>query len=124
MLGKQFVILNSYQVAVDLLEKRSSIYSERAPLVSMDMIGYANTFPMLAYGDRLREQRRTTSRALGTRTQVEKFGPLKERETHIFLSNLLKDPEHFARHLKRSVFLLHVRLSLHDLTRNVVLQAQ
>ena len=95
------IIINSLQTANELLEKRSAMYSERPPLVSAEMIGYDNTFPMLTYGDRLKEQRRTAGQAIGTRALVEKFGPLTEREIQLFLSNLLKDPEHFFAHIKR-----------------------
>ncbi|KAF7793416.1 hypothetical protein EIP86_004528 [Pleurotus ostreatoroseus] len=101
MFGKPMIIVNSLQVANDLLERRSAIYSERPPMVSSEMIGYNNTFPLLTYGDRLKEQRRTAGQAIGTRALVEKFGPLTEREAHLFLSNLLKYPEHFFAHIKR-----------------------
>ena len=36
-LGKSIVVLNSEQDAIDLLEKKSAIYSDRPPFITCDM---------------------------------------------------------------------------------------
>lgn len=103
MLGQPLIIVNSQKVAVELLEKRSSLYSDRAFLESSHSIGYDRTLPLTPYGSRLREQRRMLSQTLGTRSLVEKYGPLEEHQTHDLLLCMLRDPDNFLHHIERSL---------------------
>ena len=110
------VIVNSHKAAVDLMEKRSSIYSNRPPLQSAGLIGYTNTLPMVPYGDRLREQRRMLSQTFGSRALTDKFGPLEEHEVHTLLLRILREPssEHILEHIKRFVLALYRVIHLVD----------
>ncbi|TFK25368.1 cytochrome P450 [Coprinopsis marcescibilis] len=57
--GAGIVILNTFEVAMDLLDKRSGIYSDRPRAVLIDeMVGFGYMLSRLKYGDRWRERRR------------------------------------------------------------------
>ena len=57
--------------------------------------------PFVQYGDRFREHRRLISQVVGSRSLVERFGPLQERATQAFLGKLLADPDDFVEHIKK-----------------------
>ncbi|KAH8985569.1 cytochrome P450 [Lactarius akahatsu] len=61
-LGTGMLIINSQRVAVDLLEKRSTIYSSRPHYISVgDFMTQNLAFGIVPYGDRLRQFRRVTA---------------------------------------------------------------
>lgn len=95
------IVLNSFPAALDLLEKRSAKYSDRPYLPSADISGFSNILPLTGYGERFREQRRMLTRVIGSRTLVEKFGPLQQHATNSFLGRLMQDPNEFLEHIKK-----------------------
>ena len=101
MMGRPMVIINSVKIASDLLDKRSTIYSDRVQAESAKYIGYTDTLALMAYGERFREHRRIMARVIGSRAQVEKFAGLQEHATHQFLNTLMHDPGHFTDHIKK-----------------------
>lgn len=58
ILGQPIVIIQSSQIAVDMLEKRSVTYSDR-PRLTMggELVGWKNTLALTPYGPRFREYR-------------------------------------------------------------------
>lgn len=102
LLGQPMVILNSAEIASELLEKRSAIYSDRPTLVmSGEMVGWKNALGLVRYNDKFREYRKFISRKMGTRSQVQEFYELQEVETHTFTRRVLKEPENLAAHIRR-----------------------
>ena len=101
MMGQPMLVINSYKVAVDLLDKRSSIYSERPRPPSAEYIGYTTVFPLLGNGENFRDQRRMITQTIGTRAQVERFWPLHKHVAHKFLADLLDDPDNFGGHIRK-----------------------
>ena len=101
MMGRPVVIINSVKIASDLLDKRSTIYSDRIRSESAKYIGYADIISSLPPGERFREHRRIMAKVIGSRAQVAKFGRLQEHVTHKFLDNLLRDPKHFVDHIQK-----------------------
>ncbi|KAH9066043.1 cytochrome P450 [Lactarius deliciosus] len=101
-LGAGMLIINSQRVAVDLLEKRSAIYSSRPHYISVgDFLTQNLAFGILPYGDRLRQFRRVTTAAFSKST-VHDFHPIQSREALMLALALMKNsstPEkHFYRH--------------------------
>ncbi|KAI5994900.1 cytochrome P450 [Pisolithus orientalis] len=81
--GQHTVILNSANAAVEMLEKKSSIYSDRPTLpMGGELIGWKDALVLLPYGDKFREHRRNFHRVLGGRTAVSVYHPIEEMETH------------------------------------------
>ncbi|TFK28463.1 cytochrome P450 [Coprinopsis marcescibilis] len=57
--GAGLIILNSYEAAIDLLDKRSGIYSDRSQSVLVDdLAGFGYLLSRREYGDAWRERRR------------------------------------------------------------------
>jgi cytochrome P450 len=100
--GQHVVILNDYKTCVDLLDKKSTIYSDRPSLPMLsDHMGWGNTLGMISYGDRFREYRRLLHRFMGTRNAIEVHASLQEREAHNFLRRVLQDPDNVQEHIRR-----------------------
>ena len=110
--GTRIVILSSLEVANDLLEKKSAAYSGR-PYMPMagELMGWDQTVALSQYGDRFRSFRRLMHQTLGGRGQhgkLSNYHTLEERENHRLLKCLLRDPEHFAQHIRR--FVIYIAL--------------
>ncbi|KAI0332486.1 cytochrome P450 [Cubamyces sp. BRFM 1775] len=100
ILGQTTVILNSPTHAIDLLEKKSSIYSSRATVpVAGDMIGWSRAMIMAPYGHRLREMRKMVAQVIATRQQVSRFHSLIEAESRRFLLGLREHPDSLVKDL-------------------------
>ncbi|KAH8118942.1 cytochrome P450 [Phellopilus nigrolimitatus] len=108
MLGMPIVFLNSHQAAVDLFEKRSSIYSSR-PNSVMRWDWFTANMP---YGERWRKHRSTLHRFLEPST-VEQYFDLQTHETHKLLASLLRDPKGFIHHVRKCVSRSFVFLTYH-----------
>uniref|UniRef100_P9WEI5 Cytochrome P450 monooxygenase claT n=1 Tax=Ampulloclitocybe clavipes TaxID=56467 RepID=CLAT_AMPCV len=89
--GTPFLYLNGAKETMDLLDKRSALYSE------CDMGGLV---PLTGYGDRFKLERRLMNQALSARA-VEKWEPLVAEETNMMLKRILDAPERFIPHLRR-----------------------
>ena len=102
-LGQSIVILNSVKVAVELLDKRSQIYSGRPHLTMLgEYMGWNNTLGLSPYGDKFKEYRRLLHKFMGTKASIEGFFPLQERETKNFLKQVLRDPGRIQDHIRRN----------------------
>ncbi|KAI0701720.1 cytochrome P450 [Earliella scabrosa] len=99
--GQGLLFLNTYDVAVDLLERKGSIYSDKPALVMAgDLCGCENMVAFTRYGDKSRRQRRLMVKALGP-AAIPTYHPLLEIETHALLKRLLDEPKNYESHLKR-----------------------
>ncbi|KAH9938483.1 cytochrome P450 [Fomitopsis serialis] len=94
LLGQPVVILNSSHAAVDMLDKKSAIYSDRPTFpVCGQVIGYDRTLVLLHYGPVWRETRRLFSKTIGTRDSLMHLSDRLERGGHRFLTRLMAQPE-------------------------------
>ncbi|KAH9850081.1 cytochrome P450 [Lenzites betulinus] len=101
-LGQPYVILNKLKPAVDLLEKKSSIYSSR-PSVPMggELVGWKRALILLPYGNKFREYRRLISQLIGSKKSVERFGPLIQNKTEDFVIDMYKEPLDRVKHIQK-----------------------
>nr|VWO94991.1 N/A [Ganoderma boninense] len=89
MLGQRFVVVSSAEHAIDIMEKKSAIYSSRATLpVGGDMVGWSEALILEPYGERMRDMRKLISQVMGTTKRVEQLHPLVESEVRQFLAGL------------------------------------
>lgn len=108
LLGQPLVILGSHKHCVALLDKRSSIYSDRPRLVmGGELIGYSKTLAMMPYGDEFREFRRMSHKVFGTRAQVAKYNGLGEYEAKKWLRRVLNQPDNVAKDIRMYVSCLY-----------------
>ncbi|KAF8880650.1 cytochrome P450 [Infundibulicybe gibba] len=96
VLGQGLVFLSSPEAALDLLDKRGSIYSDKPHLVMAGELCVAFT----SYGEQSRRQRKLMHQAFGVQN-IPSYHPLMETETHAFLRRLVADPENYNRHTRR-----------------------
>ncbi|OJJ32368.1 hypothetical protein ASPWEDRAFT_117096 [Aspergillus wentii DTO 134E9] len=111
-LGKTIIILNDVQTTIDLMEKRSAIYSSRPKMAfAGEMIGWHDTLGLLPYSDRFRTYRKTLHRALGTSSAVARFTSLQEVEIRRFLLRVLREPDALLQHIRTEVGAVILKIS-------------
>ncbi|KAJ7607937.1 cytochrome P450 [Roridomyces roridus] len=98
--GQSIVILSSKDAAMDLLEKRSAIYSDRPrlPMVN-ELMGWDFNFTMQKYGEHWRAHRRLFHSVFHEQA-AKKFLPAQLSATHQLLRRMLHTPEDFVAHLR------------------------
>ncbi|KZT36951.1 cytochrome P450 [Sistotremastrum suecicum HHB10207 ss-3] len=90
-LGQPIIVLNSHRACLDLLEKKSSIYSDRPRLpMGGDLIGWKNAMALCPYTDRFRSMRKYLGQITGPRN-AKQFWELEEQETKRFLRIIYDD---------------------------------
>ena len=95
------IILNSPELAIQMLDKKSAIYSDRPKMTfGGEMVGWNQTLVLSPYGDRFREYSRFMHQLIGSQKQVQRFHPLSEQETRKFLRRLLKTPNDVQSHIR------------------------
>ncbi|KAF9001535.1 cytochrome P450 [Cyathus striatus] len=92
--GTDIIVLNSYSVAQELLEKRSSIYSSSG--------GYPYLFVAMTNNALWRTHRQLFSKYFHPRN-TEIHQPRETEHVHILLGKLLESPEKFMSHLRHTV---------------------
>ncbi|KAJ2922489.1 hypothetical protein H1R20_g14607, partial [Candolleomyces eurysporus] len=91
MAGTHIIVLDNYEVATDLLESRSSLYSGRPHLVMMiELMGWGFNFGFVDYGDFWRKHRRMAQQSLSA-TAVKQYRPHLAQATRNLLKRLLDD---------------------------------
>ncbi|EDR09464.1 uncharacterized protein LACBIDRAFT_190116 [Laccaria bicolor S238N-H82] len=109
--GHPMVILSSLQAARELLDKRSSIYSDRPRFVLMsELMGWRNASTHLRYGPRFRKHRRLMNDVFNQRATAQ-FQSLQEKETLTLLDGLLNSPTAYIDHFKRYAAALILKIT-------------
>ncbi|KAK0434401.1 cytochrome P450 [Desarmillaria tabescens] len=111
ILGRRMVVINSAQTAIDILEKKSIIYSER-PVMGMagELVGFKNALVLLSPGTRFRNQRRLTHQQFGSSAAIKQFSLIVESETRRLLKRLSDKPEHLAEHIRTTTGAIVLRI--------------
>lgn len=100
VLGRSTIVLNSVQAAVDLLDKRSSNYSDRAYFPIFETMGYAKSLIFMKYGKDFQLHRRMYQQYFGKNEGLQ-YRPLQAQEAYILAHNLVSKPEDRENHLVR-----------------------
>ncbi|KAJ7174153.1 cytochrome P450 [Mycena crocata] len=95
LLGQPFVIVNDPAIAVEILDKRGTLYADRPTLEMANMSGWDRALSNARYGPRFREYRKLIGRVIGTRGSMVKFYPLEDYQANMFLKRVLGDPQSF-----------------------------
>jgi hypothetical protein len=102
MFHKKTIVLNSGKVALDILEARSAIYSDRPTnWMAGELAGRKRAiFSMSLVDPRFKISRRLLQTGLNTRAS-KSYRPIQMQETQTLLQNLANAPEDFATHIRR-----------------------
>jgi cytochrome P450 len=95
------VVVSSYKTAVEMLDKKSAIYSDR-PILPMggELCGWNRTL-VLTRGERHRLYRRLVHKLFGNQSYMKQFHPTEEQETHKFLRRVMNKPEDLQQHVRQ-----------------------
>ncbi|GJJ08157.1 hypothetical protein Clacol_002365 [Clathrus columnatus] len=97
--GKPIIILNSYKAAYDLMESRSSIYSDRPHLiVLMELMGFPGTV-FQPYSNLWRKHRSLYHKQMN-QVAVKNYQPTQMATALDFLKMLLENPKDYVRHIR------------------------
>ncbi|KAG1869546.1 cytochrome P450 [Suillus subluteus] len=112
VLGQHIIVLNSVKTAMELLDKKSSMYSDR-PILQMggELVGWKHSLGLLSYGDRFRCYRKNIHRAIGNRAAMNIYDPIEEIETHRFLQRIFAKPEQLQAHIRHTAGAIILRIS-------------
>lgn len=98
--GKPIIILNTYEAVCDLLERRSSIYSDRPYLVMlMELVGFTGT-AFQSYSNLWRKHRSLYHKQMNS-VAVRKFEPSQIAITIELLKLLLEEPQNYVQNIRR-----------------------
>ncbi|VDC07377.1 unnamed protein product [Peniophora sp. CBMAI 1063] len=101
--NQKIVILNSHAAVMDLLEARSSIYSDR-PVVWMYKVLVDRQWAVFNISDhhpRFKTYRKLLQSALNPKV-IQDYRPLQSREAHTMLRLLYERPAEFISHFRRN----------------------
>ncbi|KAI0821232.1 cytochrome P450 [Irpex lacteus] len=97
LLGQPVLVVNNHQVATDLLERRSSIYSDRPRTVMVNEI-LTQGMDFMRYGDRWRRVRRASHSNFNA-TAAKKFEPFQAKSAIQGALRMLARPDEWEDHL-------------------------
>jgi hypothetical protein len=113
--GQPAIIINSPKLAVDILNKKSAIYSSRPHLtMACDLVGWRDILVLLKYTDKFKACRRMLHAVIGTRASVDKFRDTLEEESALMVRRLLNEPRNFVGPVRKYVFGLYIGNELID----------
>ncbi|KIJ66983.1 hypothetical protein HYDPIDRAFT_108954 [Hydnomerulius pinastri MD-312] len=99
ILDQDCVILNSEAACKDLLDKRSSIYSDRMDMAGLEPYGWNWGAVTLRYGEVWRRTRRIFHQSFRAEAASD-FRPMQLDKAKQLLSNIAKNPTEFMAHIK------------------------
>ncbi|KAF7352076.1 Cytochrome P450 [Mycena venus] len=101
VLGRSMIILDTYQAAVDFLDKRGLIYSDRPKFTLYELLGWQPSLTFLQYGKQFNIQRQMHQTYL-SHHKVEDFKAMQTQEARTLVRNLLEStPERYEKFLSR-----------------------
>ncbi|KAG1876537.1 cytochrome P450 [Suillus subalutaceus] len=112
VLGHHIIVLNSVKSAVDMLDKKGALYSDR-PVLPMagELVGWKSTLVLLPYGNRCHQQRKIIHQIIGNRAALEVYHPIEEIEFHRFLKRVFSNPEQLQAHIRHTAGAIILRIS-------------
>ncbi|KAJ6598670.1 cytochrome P450 [Mycena sp. CBHHK59/15] len=112
ILGRTTIIVNSLQIAEDLLETHGSNFSDR-PVVPMggELVGLKNAQALTQYGHRFKEERKLFRQLFGTQEAIQQFAPLQQQEIHRLLQNILQESDSPFHAIDRAVGAIIFRIA-------------
>ncbi|KAG8859727.1 hypothetical protein FRB96_004301 [Tulasnella sp. 330] len=101
VVGQPILIINTQEAAIDLLDKRALIYSNRPSFLMAGLSGFAETVLILKMGAMHREERKIIAQALHPDVVQRDYVAIAEQSARKFAQSLLEDPDSFINHIKR-----------------------
>ncbi|KAF9523935.1 putative monooxygenase [Crepidotus variabilis] len=108
LFGQSIILVNSQKIAFDLMDKRSTNYSDRPiiPIAAMSQVG--DTFALQSYNDSWRRQRKMIAQEF-TAAGVSRFQSLQEREWRLQVKRILHNPDTIFSEIKLRAGVIAIR---------------
>ncbi|KAJ7108037.1 cytochrome P450 [Mycena crocata] len=101
--GQEVVLLNTFDTAFELLERRSSIYSDRPTLfVARALLTDGLFFTFVGYGALWRRMRRAAQQTF-RKDGIKDFWHVHEAEASVLAKSLVDTPDQWEAHLRRAL---------------------
>ncbi|KAG9318126.1 cytochrome P450 [Chiua virens] len=100
VLKQNIIVINSEKIAKDLLERRSSIYSDRPYLATRIPYGWSFNFAFTPYGNQWRSQRRIFHQAFRAEAALA-FHPVQLKMARKLILDVLGTPQDYSMHIQR-----------------------
>ncbi|KAJ2918114.1 hypothetical protein MD484_g2319, partial [Candolleomyces efflorescens] len=101
--GKSIIIVNSHQVATDLFDKRSALYSSRVTSVMInELIKFDWLFGFMPYGEPWKERRRLFQKHFHP-LDTASHQPRELEHVHKLLKQLVRTPDDFIEHIRHAI---------------------
>ncbi|PPQ70818.1 hypothetical protein CVT24_001035 [Panaeolus cyanescens] len=107
-LGQPIIVINSAKVAQDLLDNRSTIYSDRPVLQMASLCGYARSFTLIPYGEEWRKQRRILAQEF-TLSNCTQYHNLQNEGARTLVQKIIENPEQALAQVKLQLGIIIVR---------------
>ncbi|KAA1477980.1 cytochrome P450 [Dentipellis sp. KUC8613] len=112
LFGQPVIILNTFEAASALLDKRGHIYCDRPILhFAGEIVGWKSSLTLARYGPHTRESRRLFHQVFGTQAAFRPFHETIEMETMQLLVRLLETPQLFRQHLRLNAGAIILKIS-------------
>ncbi|KAG2366781.1 cytochrome P450 [Suillus spraguei] len=105
LLNKPVIVINSEGVAKNLLEERSTIYSDRPQSFVYEYFASDFNVGLMPYGDKWRLHRRVFHQAF-RQAVIPTYHAVQLRAAHKMLFNLLQDPGNYPSHFQMFIMSL------------------
>ncbi|KAI0076598.1 cytochrome P450 [Panus rudis PR-1116 ss-1] len=111
ILGKDLIVINTVEIARDLFEKRSAIYSDRpdAPMLN-DLVGFGWGTANVHYGEDWRAMRRAFHQVFSPE-KIKKYMDTNLESNRDLLVRLVDSPERFLEHFRHTTGRIIMRIA-------------
>ncbi|EIN09719.1 cytochrome P450 [Punctularia strigosozonata HHB-11173 SS5] len=100
-LGSHVLVINSFEAARDLLDKKGSTYSSRPRMVMLkEMMGWDWNLVLMPYGKSFAAHRRVVQQEFLPSIVMERCRPVMTEEVQNLLVRLWRTPDDLVKHLK------------------------
>ncbi|KAF7342873.1 O-methylsterigmatocystin oxidoreductase [Mycena sanguinolenta] len=104
VLGRSMIILDSHQAAVDLLDKKGLIYSDRPKLTLYKLFGWDPSLLLASYGSKSQSIQRQMHQSYLSRQHVGDFKLMQTEEARRLVQSLMDSPpEQYEKLMRRFV---------------------
>ncbi|THH33282.1 hypothetical protein EUX98_g930 [Antrodiella citrinella] len=96
------LVVGSAKAAMELLEKRAGIWSDRVPSIIIELMNWDFNLALIPYGNKWRIHRRMFHQEFHT-SIVKKYWPVQLDYARMFLSLILKSPADTRKHVRQMI---------------------
>ncbi|THH15228.1 hypothetical protein EW146_g5214 [Bondarzewia mesenterica] len=101
VLGKGIIYLNTEEAVSDIMEKRTTIYSDKPELIMLpELCGAGNMLAFTGYGDSVLRQRSLMTHFMN-QMNIEQGHHLLEFSVHGLATRVLANPDHCFKHIRQ-----------------------